>query len=266
MANPTDDWDNWGDENSSQSDSQNTGSDWDNWGSDTDNSSSSDDSWDNWGTVEDSDPNEGDDGGFIDPSPAQDDWDAQQVTATQELQQPPVQTNFSMKTVALIIAGGLIVIALLLFGIDKIKINKKTATPSTQQTATVTQQVGGSQASDNSSQVQTSGDSQTQATQKATTDKSVNSATLVEIPNSTSLTYGKDTLKANGKVVDKKKYVQGSQIIYCIDITIVVGTSSETISYYCTGATFNQVAKDDILIVSYTQVNDTYLSITSIEK
>lgn len=286
MSNPTDDWDDWGDDTSSQPTPANNDEGWGDWGdqseqqpakssdddcgdwsgtqSDTSQQTeSSNDGWGDWGSSSQQNggfinPNQSDDN-FIDPS--QDDsqsWANQsQDYQTQQVTEPPIKTNFSTKTIAFIVAGGILVVALLLMGIDKVHINKKDTTNTNTNTTVVQEEqrnTGGS-----SSQ-------QEQSNQVAESQTSMDSAVLVEIPNSTSMTYSNDTLKANGKVTDKKKYVQGKQIVYCVEITIAVGSSSETVNYYCTSATFNQIGKGDILIVNYVQVDDSYISITNVEK
>lgn len=286
MSNPTDDWDDWGDDTSSQPTPANNDEGWGDWGDQSEQqpAKSSDDDWGDWsGTqsdtsqqTESSNDGWGDwgsssqqNGGFINPNQSDDNFidtsqdDSQswanqpQDYQTQQVTEPPIKTNFSTKTIAFIVAGGILVVALLLMGIDKVHINKKDTTNTNTNTTVVQEEqrnTGGS-----SSQ-------QEQSNQVAESQTSMDSAVLVEIPNSTSMTYSNDTLKANGKVTDKKKYVQGKQIVYCVEITIAVGSSSETVNYYCTSATFNQIGKGDILIVNYVQVDDSYISITNVEK
>ena len=294
MSSPTDNWGDWGDDTSSQPSTENTqqsgnddwgdwgdsgnqsqqknsSGDWGDWGSDsqqTDTLQSSNDDWNNWG----SSPDQNQSGSnFIDDSQdVNQSWSNQpQDYQTQSPTEPPIQTHFSTKTIAIIVAVVILGIALLLMGIDKFHISKKRADTNTNTTTSTVQQ----QQQDDAN-VQQSSDTQSNDTQGNTTqgDTSVgsqgtlNSATLVEIPSSASMTYSNDTLKANGKVTDKKKYVQGKQIVYCVEITIAVGSSSETVNYYCTSATFNQIGKGDILIVNYVQVDDSYISITNVEK
>lgn len=286
MSNPTDDWDDWEDDTFSQPTPANNDEGWGDWGDQSEQqpAKSSDDDWGDWsGTqsdtsqqTESSNDGWGDwgsssqqNGGFINPNqsddnfidPSQDDsqsWANQpQDYQTQQVTEPPIKTNFSTKIIAFIVAGGILVVALLLMGIDKVHINKKDTTNTNTNTTVVQEEQRNTVGS--SSQ-------QEQSNQVAESQTSMDSAVLVEIPNSTSMTYSNDTLKANGKVTDKKKYVQGKQIVYCVEITIAVGSSSETVNYYCTSATFNQIGKGDILIVNYVQVDDSYISITNVEK
>lgn len=299
MSNPTDDfdnWDDWGDNSSPQPDPMNNQSgtadnsdgfinsqddfqssdDWDNWStSDTQQQSSDNGGWDDWGADA---SQQRQSGGFIQPDPTVGDdnqsWGSQAPDfQSQSVQEPPIQTHFSMKTIAFIVAGVLLVLALLLLGLDKVKVTKKDTTSNQQQVQQEQEQPQQGQAQQGQvqqdSQTSNTTTQQPQQNQQQSTEKSqsaLNSATLVEIPDSTSMTYSNDTLKANGKVTDKKKYVQGKQIVYCVEITIAVGSSSETVNYYCTSATFNQIGKGDILIVNYVQVEDSYISITNVEK
>lgn len=287
MSNPTDNWDDWGDDTSSQSSTENTqqstddgwgdwgdsgeesqqessSDDWDDWSSDNQQTDTQQ-NWDDWGSSTDQNQS---DGSFInDSQDVNQNWSSQpQDYQTQNTQ--PIQTHFSTKTIAIIVAVAILIIALLLMGIDKIHLSKKpvsTVVPQQQQAVDNNQQ-GNNQQSDNSqgnNQQSTERESESRGSQD---DSSLKSATLVEIPDSTSMTYSNDTLKANGKVTAKKKYVQGKQVVYCVEITIAVGSSSETVNYYCTSATFNQVGIGDILIVNYVQVDDSYISITNVEK
>lgn len=258
-----DDWGDWGD-SGEQSQQESSSGDWDDWGSDsqqTDTQQSSNDDWNNWGSSTDQNQSGSN---FIDSSQdVNQSWSSQpQDYQTQSPTEPPIQTHFSTKTIAIIVAVVILGIALLLMGIDKFHISKKPADTNTNTTTSTVQQQqqdgASTQQSNNTQSSNTQDDSQNTG--------ALNSATLVEIPSSASMAYSNDTLKANGKVTDKKKYVQGKQVVYCVEITIAVGSSSETVNYYCTSATFNQIGKGDILIVNYVQVDDSYISITNVEK
>lgn len=286
MSSPTDNWDDWGDATSSQPSTENTqqsGDDWEDWGDSGEQSqqeSSSDDwddwgsdsqqtdtkqSWDNWGSS--SDQNQSSNNFIDDSQDVNQSWSSQpQDYQTQAPTEPPIQVHFSTKTIAIIVAVVILGIALLLMGIDKIHFSKKPADTNTNTTTSTVQQQQQDDASTQQSSNTQSSNTQSEALDDSQNTGALNSATLVEIPDSASMTYSNDTLKANGKVTDKKKYVQGKQIVYCVEITIAVGSSSETVNYYCTSATFNQIGKGDILIVNYVQVDDSYISITNIEK
>lgn len=282
MSSPTDNWDDWGDATSSQPSTENTqqsGDDWEDWGDSGEQSQqeSSSDGWDDWGSDSQqtdtqqsldnwgssSDQNQSGSNFIDDSQDANQTWSSQpQDYQTQSPTEPPIQTHFSTKTIAIIVAVAILGIALLLMGIDKIHLSKKPADTNTNTTTSTVQQ----QQQDDASTQQNNNTQSDNTSEDSQSNNALNSATLVEIPDSASMTYSNDTLKANGKVTDKKKYVQGKQIVYCVEITIAVGSSSETVNYYCTSATFNQIGKGDILIVNYVQVDDSYISITNVEK
>lgn len=162
---------------------------------------------------------------------------------TSQVNNNPVKFNFSPKKVSLVLAGILLFLALVLMFIDRIKISPKSN--QVQQTQ--------------SSQVQ-------QPVQQQQIGTSQGSAVLVEVPDSMNISYSGDVHEANGKVISKKKYVQGHQILYCVLINISFGSSSENVSYYCNYNSFNQVNVGDVVVISYQQVNDSYISISAIQK
>jgi hypothetical protein len=275
--------DNWGSQQQTNSDwndfdnQQQAGSDWDNFQSQQQQSSSSDwdnfqsqqssgDNWgssqnqqssgDNWNNFQNQQPTNG---GFIDASSdTTEEWNNFQNQQGYENASPvqesqPVQTNLSTKKIAFILAGGLILIALLFMFIDKIHITKKDTTAT--QTTTTTQTATSTEASSNTTQ-----------SQSTTTNVASGSVTLVEIPSSTSMSYSSDVLDANGVVSAKTKYVQGHQILYCITINVTFGSSSESINYYCNYSSYNAVSVGDVVVVTYQQVEDNYISVSAISK
>lgn len=164
----------------------------------------------------------------------------------------PRQFNLSMKKVAVIIAVVGVLVALLFLGLDKIHFKPKQPSSNppvqTQQPVQDTNQ-GGSEAN-----------------KPTDTNTDVDSVTLVEIPESMKLDYNGDVLEMNAKVINKLKYVQGHQVLYCVNLGVAMGASSETVSYYCNLSSFNAVSVGDIVIIKYQQVNDSYISIMSISK
>lgn len=165
----------------------------------------------------------------------------------------PKRLNLSMKKVALIILAACVVVALVFLGLDKIHITKKPSQPSSNQPQ-----------QSNSNQTQQQGVSNN--TQQGSTNTSVEGVTLIEIPDTVSLDYNGDIMEANGKVINKLKYVQSHQVLYCINIGVALGSSSETVSYYCNYSSYNAVKEGDIVVLRYQQVNDTYISVISISK
>lgn len=165
----------------------------------------------------------------------------------------PVAFNFGTKTVAIIIAVLLVIgIGVLMFfdGLAKKK----------QQAVLDTQSVVGQSTSATSEQsVQSDVEQPSQSVQAG-------GIQLLEIPDTTSLNYSGDVYEANGAVAEKKKFLQGSQVVYCVVVNIAVGASTETVNYYCTYASFNAVSVGDVVVVSYQNVGGKLISVTSISK
>lgn len=89
---------------------------------------------------------------------------------------------------------------------------------------------------------------------------------FLEIPASTSLDYSGDVYESNGTIVDKVKYLQGHQVVYCLTVRLVLGSTSEDVKYYCNYASFSSVSNGDLVIVKYQQVQDGYISVNEIVK
>lgn len=275
-VNQDDDWDNW-DATDSQSDISQESDDWDNFGNESQDQSQQEDDWGGW-DEEQPQQDISQNGGFIGQN--QEDWGSWDNQGSQnqtmsdgfgdfENQQNynnpvkesvPKQFNFSTKTVAFILAGILVVVALLFMGIDKIHIKKNTSSNQSKQQQQVQQQ----QPQQDSSSTQAQ--QQEQSQQNSNTADDVGRVVLVEIPSSTTMNYATDVLTANGTVVGKTKYVQGNQILYCVSITVAFADTSSTVNYYCNYASYNQVSKGDLVVVTYQQVEDSYISVNSISK
>ena len=153
-----------------------------------------------------------------------------------------------MKLVGAAIAGVVLVIALVLFLIDGIKIKPKTQTQQPVQQTTQTEQT------------------QQSSAQASTQSTGSDMVTMLKIPESTAMNYSGDVLEANGKITARNKLVQDHQVIYCLEITVAVGASSEVLNFYCNYATFNAVGLGDVVIVKYQQVSDTYISVNEVTK
>lgn len=251
--------------------------DWDNWGAEStpavtpttpapaETGSFIQPTQDDWGLEDDTPQQQPNDWGSmeepIQESPMQfDNTGVQNMSPIQEVR-PPRQVNLGKKTVGFILAGALVVLALVFMFFDGIKINKK---PDNQQQVQQTQQ----------SQQQPSQQTPTQQAQQSqgnqsggqNTNVASGSVTLIEIPNTTALNYSGDILETSGTVLTKTKYVQAHQVLYCITIRVAVGSSVEDINYYCNYASFNAVKVGDLLIIKYQQVDDNYISVNEVLK
>lgn len=161
----------------------------------------------------------------------------------------PVRFNFSPKMVGLFVGGGILLIALIMYMFSGIKVKPKN------------QQVQGG------GQVQQTQGVQQQVQQQPSQAMSANGGVeLIFVPDSTAMNYSGEIFEANGTVTGKKKYVQGSQVVYCIEITLAFGSTSETVNFYCNYSTFTAVGAGDVVVVKYQQVSDGYISINEVVK
>jgi len=92
------------------------------------------------------------------------------------------------------------------------------------------------------------------------------SVALIRIPDSTAMNYSGDVLQATGTVTGKTKYLIDSQVVYCINLNISVGSASQSLYFFCNYATFSSVANGDLVAVSYQQVQDNFISVISVTK
>jgi cell division protein FtsL len=281
MSSPTDDgWDDWDDaSNTSSQESQQSSGGWDDWGDSNTSQqnegwgSNSDDGWGNlrnqqqeseseWDDWGDSNPQQN--GGFIENEPQQPTYSDQSFNQQssgnfpqEEFDNPIPEGNafpkVGTKTAAVIVAGACIFLALILYVMTHIHISSNTGTTNVQE-----------QVQQEESQIDNQQTEQTQEEQSAIDESG--KAVLVEIPNSTGLTYSDDVYTANGKVTNKTKYIVGSQVTYCIVVSITLSNSTVTVNHFCTLDTYNSVNSGDVVVVNYQTVNDTYVSISSISK
>ena len=172
------------------------------------------------------------------------DWTGQQDGGMAQPipESPPKKFSFSPKVVGCILCGVILVVALLLSAINSIKIKPK----NTQQ-----QQVAQTQQSAPQSVAQPSGK---------------NDVALIYVPDTTVMNYSGDIYEVNGTVANKLKFVQGKQVIYCIQISLAFGSSSETVNFYCNYATYNAVSSGELVLVKYQQVSDGYISVNEVTK
>ena len=253
---PTGGDDDWGDyDMSNQSETSQEG--WD------DSSQYDNPDADNWDTTSYNDETDLDDSGnfasFDDNADENPDayWEQQESfnqtnnQQAQGQQQPIQRKKLGYKGTGLVVGGAFILLALILMVMSKAKINKKpqNTTQQTQQQVTEAQ----SNTTQNSETAQPA----------QTKDGSV---LLQSVAENITLDYSGDVLSANGKISNKTRFTQGNQVIYCLEVTIAVGTSSEIVRYYCNFATYNAVSKGDLVVVKYQQIQGSYISVNEITK
>ena len=171
-----------------------------------------------------------------------------QTQDSPELPQRPKQTSLGYKTVGIIVALGLVILALVILGLSNIKLVKKTNQSQIQQ----------------EQQVQNTGYTNTEST--VDSQQPADSKSLLTIPSNTYMDYSSKVVQSQGVVTSLSKYLQDGQVIYCIDLDITMGTSKNTVHYYCGYNVFKQVQVGDILNVEYQQVSETCYSVCTISK
>lgn len=199
-----------------------------------------------------------------------------------ELEQPSQGFNFGYKTVGVVVAVGLILIAFVILFLSKLDLVKKPVdTPQpvqvqqeqqqlqqqqeVQQETQVQQQETQIEEPQQETQVQQSQIDDTQSDNHGYSESQVSNG-LVNIPDSTSLDYSSNTTQAQGVVSSLSRYLQDGQVIYCVNLDISIGTSTTPVHYYCGYNVYKQISVGDILNVEYQQVSDNCFSVCTISK
>lgn len=150
--------------------------------------------------------------------------------------------NFSPKVAGIIVGGLLLFLGLLFLVLNSIKVTPKQNVPQQPPAQTQGQQAQPSQPSN-------------------TTD-----VRLIFVPDSTPLDYSGEVFQTTGRVAAKLKYAVNNQVIYCLQISIAAGSSNETVNFFCNYATFTSVAKDELVMVKFQQVEDGFISVNEVTK
>lgn len=93
-----------------------------------------------------------------------------------------------------------------------------------------------------------------------------NSGGMIEIPNNIHLDYSGEIYSTNATVRNKVRYKDGNQVIYCLELTVNFGTTSEVWNYYCSYSAFSSVKIRDSVYVEYQVPQEGYISIVSVSK
>lgn len=210
-----------------------------------------------------------------------------------ELEQPSQGFNFGYKTVGVVVAVGLILIAFVILFLSKLNLVKKPVdTPQpvqvqqeqqqlqqqqeVQQETQVEEQQQETQVQQSQqetqieepqqeTQVQQSQIDDTQSNYQGYSESQVSNG-LVSIPDSTSLDYSSNVTQAQGVVSSLSRYLQDGQVVYCVNLDISIGTSTTPVHYYCGYNVYKQISVGDILNVEYQQVSDNCFSVCTISK
>lgn len=187
-------------------------------------------------------PNESTSGTFIGENPSSeldDYWGSQEEYINSEPDTEPrehKEVNLGYKSVAFILAGLFIVLALILVGVSKINVNKRETPKSTQSTEVVQQ-----------------------STEQVANTSGVN---LIEVGSNISLNYSESILETDGVITAKKIFLVDSQLIYRLDVS-ALGTK---VSYYCNYASYKSVNTGDKVLLKYQLVDEDYISVLEITR
>lgn len=160
----------------------------------------------------------------------------------------------SYKVAGAVVAGVLILVALIIFGLSKIEITKKPKSTAQVSKTEVSQTSETSVSSSKKDEVET------------TVSVNPDYIALVKIKSEDKLDYTVSELETTGVVSNKSCYLQDNQVIYLLDISIGAGASYLDVKYYCPYDTYSSVSLDDIVTVKYKQVSDSSFAVMSVHK
>lgn len=88
----------------------------------------------------------------------------------------------------------------------------------------------------------------------------------VELDNST-LVYSDNAMEVNGVVSNKKVFRNsGGQLIYLLEVTVVIGEDSVVLEQYCSYGVYTSIALSDVVKVKYIMVSDSLVAIVGVYK
>lgn len=103
-------------------------------------------------------------------------------------------------------------------------------------------------------------------TQQATVPSNGGNISLMPLDDSVHIDYSGVVYESTGLVTGKLKYLQNNQVVYCIEVSIQAGATTQKIAYYCSYSTWSAVRDGDIVSVKYQQVSNNCFSVNEILK
>lgn len=162
--------------------------------------------------------------------------------------------NYGYKTIGMIIACALLVVAVVLVIVSKVNITRKdtgSGNAPTSQSSQVSHDTKSNTSGTDSKEQQTTGGS---------------SLSLKIVPDSTSVDTSGEVMESEGTVTGLKRYLQDGQVIYCVDISMGVGMGTTVVHYYCGYNIFSELEVGNTLTVSYQKVSEECFSVNTISK
>jgi hypothetical protein len=183
-------------------------------------------------------------------------FDSFGTKAEEKIENVSKKSNLGYKSVGLIIAGLLIVLAIVISLISGAVINKDT-TP--QQTTTT---VGSTQSHKGTSTSKSQSSTQTQSSSSSSKGSSTSCSSITEVNDGT-IRYDSPQ-DASAIVSAKKTYVVGSSLVYDIELNISNGDAVR--SYFCSKSAYDAVSVGSTVKVSYSVAQNGYIGINSVTK
>ena len=184
------------------------------------------------------------------------------------------KAKFGYKTVGVLLLILTIILAGIFVFFDKISIRQKNPVQQTQ--VNQTSEGGNTTASTNG------GSDTSNVTQQDTTQKEVEKIVPDEsqsvskptesgggmqaLPPDVTIDYTGEKYETTGQVHNKLKYLDNSQVIYCIQVNAKIGEGNKLVSYYCGYNVFESVSEGDTVSLTYQIVSDTCYSVNTISK
>lgn len=163
--------------------------------------------------------------------------------------------NLNKKQSGLILLGAGFIILLICFGIHSLVTRPKASEQPTVQQQQVTEPI---QAPTQQQQPVTQPIAQT----KSVSD--VNTLNLIVVGDDVPIDYTSAEITATGLVTGKTTYVIDNQVIYCLDISMTVGSDTRRIRHFCNRKLFTGLEQGTVVEVHYQQVDDNNIAVFDI--
>lgn len=179
------------------------------------------------------------------------------------------------KKVGIVVFVICILLALLVVGISNIKVTKKETSTNSKPKSSQTSSVENSGRADTTEGVSATSlpsdaynTTEVEDTASSDMNESYDSDSVVlkKIISEDKLSYAGADQVTTGVVKNKYCYLSGTQVVYCIDIDITMGTSGQVVQYYCTYTTYEGVSVGTKLSVTYKQTTDNTFALMSVSK
>jgi len=167
-----------------------------------------------------------------------------------------------LKKVGVIIFVFCIVLALGLVFLRRVHITRKDTPKST---PSVVSQQEGQEVQSKPIDSQTTQKQDSQQPDNKSGSASADSVVLNKVVAEEKLNYSGTDQTTIGQVESKNCYLQGTQIVYCVSIKATMGTSEQTMKYYCTYSTYESLQVGQSLSVIYKQTTANTFAIMSVQ-